>query len=52
LCKRAAFLFYPAREPLNHEFAQFTWENADKLMCDEKQIARENLNLTPLRPPD
>jgi len=52
VCARlVALLLYPAREPLNHEFEQFTWENAVELMCDEKQRNRENLNLSPLRLP-
>jgi hypothetical protein len=40
----AAFLPYPAREPPNHEFAQFAWESAVELICDEKQGNRENRN--------
>jgi hypothetical protein len=45
-CARVTtFLPYPAREPLNHEFAQFTRENAVELICNEKQRNRENFNL-------
>ena len=40
----AAFLPYPAYESLNHEFAQFTWENSVELTCGDKQRNRKNLN--------
>ena len=40
----APFLPYPAYESLNHEFAQFTWENLVELTGGDKQRNRENLN--------
>ena len=40
----ATFLLTPARERLNHQSAQFTWESIVELMCDEKQRNSENLN--------
>jgi hypothetical protein len=43
MCK-SGDLLYPACEVLDRKFAQFTWENAAELMCNEKQRARENFN--------
>ena len=45
ICARmTASLPYPVYESLNHEFAQFTWENSVELTCGDKQRNRENLN--------
>src|SRR5438132_1061875 len=45
ICARVVTFLLPQYESLlNHEFAQFTWESAVELMCDEKQRNRENRN--------
>jgi hypothetical protein len=38
------FLLAQYESLLNHKFAQFTWETAVELMCNEKQRNRENFN--------
>src|SRR6266487_2625014 len=45
ICARVVrFLLTQYESLLNHKFAQFTWETAVELICNEKQRSRENFN--------